>query len=143
MAIVSGIEQLHPAPLTTFLILSLACLPSLRPILSLLLTGSAVPSTRATSQQYINSRDSRGKRKAFGSSHQYTDQSSITDSQHNFVPISDTTQPYSGTTESYATHIASKRDISPEDIEMQNSSQSGGGIKVRSDVAVKWTADGS
>lgn len=119
------------------------CLPSLRPIYSLLLTGSPMPSTRATSQQYINSRDSRGKRKVLSSTRQFSDQSSITDSQHNFVPISDNAQPYSGGSESYATHIAGNRDISPEDIEMQNPSQSGGGIKVRSDVAVKWTADGS
>ena len=67
----------------------------------------------------------------------------MSDSQHNFVPISDKTQPYSGVTESYATHIAGKRDRSPEDIEMQETSRSGGGIKVRSDVAVKWTADES
>ena len=57
-----------------------------------------------------------------GTTRRFSDQSSVTDSQHNFVPISDTMQPYSRGTESYATYIARKRDISPEDIEMQHPS---------------------
>ena len=78
-----------------------------------------------------------------GNSHQYTDQSSLTDSQHNFVPISDKSQTYSGVApDSYATYIAGKRDRSPDDIDMQNTSEGSGRIKVRSDVAVKWDAEG-
>lgn len=111
--------------------------------MSLLLTGSAVPSSRGTSNQYIVSRDSRKKQNISGNSHQYTDQSSLTDSQHNFVPISDKTQTYSGVAaDSYATYIAGKRDRSPDDIEMQNTFEGSGRIKVRSDVAVKWDAGG-
>ena len=143
MAIVSGTEHLHPPTLIQLLNQSIACLPSLRPILSLLLTGSAVPSSRGTSNQYIISRDSRKKQNISGTSRQFSDQSSITDSQHNFVPISDKSQTYDGVAaDSYATYIAGRRDRSPEDIEMQNASESSGRIKVRSDVAIKWDAEG-
>ena len=142
MAIVSGIEHLRPPMPINLLTLSIACLPSLRPILSLLLTGSPLPSSRGTSNQYIVSRDSRGKKNISGNSRQFSDQSSITDSQHNFVPISDKSQTYSGVAaDSYATYIAGRRDRSSEDIEMQNASEPSGGIKVRSDVAVKWDAE--
>lgn len=58
------------------------------------------------------------------------------------MPLDDETDEYSGLKNSRSTVVAGERQVPASDIEMQGLPNVSRGIKVRSDVAVKWTGGG-
>lgn len=116
-----------------------ACLPSLRPVLSLFIYGDpnpSAPKASASGRAWVGHQRSAGTQG-------HGDTSSETNSHHNFLTLPDETigilspdqyQPYQ------ATAITGKMSVNEhEDIEMQPSyGLAGNEINVRNDVNVKW-----
>ena len=143
MAIVSGTDTIYiQARHVQLLTISAGCLPSLRPILSLAITGSPNPSAYATGNRYASGKSLKRSQNISTGSRTQPDQISESDSQHQFVPLDDETDEYSGLKSSRSTVVAGERQVPASDIEMQGLPNASRGINVRSDVAVKWTGGG-
>lgn len=116
-----------------------ACLPSLRPILSLILYGDPNPSARGTKDNAPSRSWTRIQPSPAGQSHGQP--TSVSDSQHSFSPLPDETFGFSGTKQPHGTSITSLGEPKindGEDIEMQiGGRRAKSGIHVRSDVTVK------
>lgn len=115
-----------------------ACLPSLRPILCLIIYHDPNPSAWS-SKSHASGRDLNPSHPS-ASTHSCGEPPIAMKSHHKFIALADETNGISGVGHSQATAIAETRNIyGHEDIEMQPSSRPAGGeINVRSDVNVKW-----
>lgn len=158
MAIVAGTTHLYPCAhyykgwmqLTSSIMT--ACLPSLRPILSLILYGDPNPSVRNSKENkgFSNSTSrswtQRSEPSAIAQNHGQPTTRSASDSQHNLVPLQlpDEAFGFSGLKHAHGTAVAGlgerKMLEDDDDIEMQTGGlRAECGIQVRSDVTVLST----
>lgn len=116
-----------------------ACLPSLRPIQSLILYGEPSPSVRATRRKVFSRFWTRIQPSAVVQAQGQP--TSPSDSQQNFMPLPDEAYGFSDIEQVHGTAITSsgKRGThDDEDIEMQTGGlRAKNGIQVRSDVTVR------
>lgn len=143
MAIVAGTKNIIFTLLRKELNSTAACLPSLRPILSLILYGEPNPSARSSKGAAFSRPWTRSQHSATVPTHGKP--TSVSESQHNFIPLSDEAFGFSGTGQTQGTAVTSlgERKIRDDgDIEMQTGGRRGkSGIQVRSDVTVQSTQD--
>lgn len=140
MAIVAGMAFM--SALQTMELNSVtACLPSLRPILSLIISGEPDPPVRGSRGKAYGRSWTRGQPSAiFQPLGQPT---SPSDSQRNFMSLSDAAYGFSGIQQLHGiagTDSRGRKINDQEDIEMQTASRRArDGIEVRTDVTVQST----
>ena len=117
----------------------IACLPSLRPVLSLILHGEPNPSLRDTRRKSFSRAWTRSHSSAAVQSR--GQRTTASESQHTFVPLPDEALGFSATEQVHGIAVTSSGDRNAhqhEDIEMQEGDRRAKvDIQVRSDVIVQ------
>ncbi|CAD6578263.1 MAG: hypothetical protein ASARMPRED_008661 [Alectoria sarmentosa] len=120
-----------------------ACLPSLRPILSLILYGEPSVSMRGSRGTVFGRFWTRIRPVAVTQTHGQP--TSPSNNQHNFMPLPDEAYGFSGIEPLHGTAVlcsGERQTHDHEDIEMQTGGRwAKGGIQVRSDVIISSTQD--
>lgn len=142
MAIVAGANLVF-FPRTLELNITTACLPSLRPILSLILPGEPSVSMRGSRGTVFGRFWTRIQPSTVIPTHRQP--TSPSNNQHNFIPLPDEAYGFSGIEPLHGTAVlcsGERPTHDHEDIEMQTGGRwAKGGIQVRSDVIVSSTQD--
>lgn len=143
MAIIAGAMLIFSSQMLE-LNITAACLPSLRPILSLILYGEPSVSTRGSRGTVFRRFWTRIQPSAVVQTHGQP--TNVNENQRNFIPLSDEASGFSGVEQFHGTSMISSggREIRDhEDIEMRTGDRCPkSGIQVRSDVIVYSTQEG-
>lgn len=120
-----------------------ACLPSLRPILSLILYGEPRPSARGTRGKMFSRSWTRSQPSAVVQPHEQS--KSMSESRQDFILLPDKAYDFTGIDALFGTTVRAPGDRKvrdQEDLEMQTGSpRAKSGIKVQSEVTVQSTPD--